>query len=542
MASSFIKALRSLKLRIKFFLVFFVMLLLIIDLGALNVTSISDIRTDTARISQVLIPRLIHASHTKDALNASIFSAVDYVQTGNPVNKQRYEDSLNEALMHQLEVFYLSQTQEDFQFSSDFQDQINLVAEALTQMIATFESNASEEQVQEKITIVAKARDSLTAFLEEESETKVEQEAQTERDNTDALVSQTILNVAIVGVVAIVVMLFIFIFVQRSIARPIAQLSAAAIDIGQGKFRAVEIDTKDELGLFAETFNTMTTRIKATQEALIVELEKTKKLDQQKTEFLSIAAHQLRTPMSGIKWVVSMAVEGDLGKMPEEASQQLGKGLENIDRMIILINSLLDVTKIETEAGKFKFEARDIVQITKEIESSLEPNAQEAGVTVTVHDPASPIPMAQIDVEKINIVIRNIVDNAIRYTPKDGQVSITFQQAGDYVDIFVTDTGYGIPEKEQDRIFTKFYRGTNIQTIQADGSGLGLFVAHEIVLGHDGSLTFDSIEGKGTTFTIRLPLATDQLIVQTQAADARAARGETEEPSASMKGVGAHEV
>ncbi|MBU0763266.1 MAG: ATP-binding protein, partial [Bacteroidetes bacterium] len=79
-------------------------------------------------------------------------------------------------------------------------------------------------------------------------------------------------------------------------------------------------------------------------------------------------------------------------------------------------------------------------------------------------------------------------------------------------------------------------------TIQADGSGLGLFVAHEIVLGHDGSLTFDSIEGKGTTFTIRLPLATDQLIVQTQAADARAARGETEEPSASMKGVGAHEV
>jgi signal transduction histidine kinase len=239
---------------------------------------------------------------------------------------------------------------------------------------------------------------------------------------------------------------------------------------------------------------------------LKIELEKTKKLDRQKSEFLAIAAHQLRTPMAGIKWVVSMAVEGDLGKMPEEAGVQLGKSLENIDRMIALINSLLDVTQIETKGIELKPEGADPVALLRDVASNLEHAAQEAKLTLAIAEPKRPVPKIKVDVEKIGMVFRNLLDNAIKYTPKGGTVTVGFAQRGDQVEISVSDTGYGIPKAEQDRIFTKFYRGSNIQTVVADGSGLGLYVVSQIVKLHDGSVAFESEEGKGTTFTISLPV------------------------------------
>lgn len=528
--------LRNIRLRLKFALIFLILLVLIVDLGALSYTSVTDIRADTERISDVLIPRLIQTGSIRDNLNDAIQAATDYVETGNPASKKDYEEKLNQALVAQIELFYLSQSSADFEFTTSFQTYINDINESLERLISLYEAGAAAEDVDQQLTVVSKQRAEFGTFLEEEIELKIQEEAQSERERTDQRVQTTIINIAIVGIISIIVFLMIFFFLRQSITKPIGQLTEVAEDIGKGNFRAVEIDSKDELGLFASTFNTMTTRIKATQEALVVELEKTKKLDKQKTEFLSIAAHQLRTPMSGIKWVVSMAVEGDLGELPEDAKTQLAKGLDNINRMIVLINSLLDVTKIETQEGKYQFIAGDLQTTIQEVVSSLEPNMEEAGVKVVMEEPAEALPLVQIDKEKIKMAFRNVIDNAIRYSPKGQEVAIRFRVAGDMVEVDVSDQGYGIPQKEQERIFTKFYRGTNIQTKQPDGSGLGLYVVGQILRSHEGSVSFESEENTGTTFTFALPTATPQLIEQTQQVEA-AGGAETEVVDAGSEGA-----
>ena len=496
------------------------------DLGALNITSVTDIRTDTKHIADTLIPRLIETSAIKDRLNAAILSAYDYVQTGNPESKKQYEDELGSALVAQINLFYLSSSEADFEFTTSFQTHINDINDAIDELVTIYESGQTTSDIQVQLGVVAERKDSFSKFLEEEIETKVRDESIQEREQTDQRVNQTIINVVIVGFISLLSLGMLFSFTRTSITEPVQKLTEAAESAASGDFRFVNIDTRDELGLFADTFNTMTQHIKATQESLTIELEKTKQLDRQKTEFLSIAAHQLRTPMSGIKWVMSMAVDGDLGKLPDEAKEQLGKGLENVGRMIKLINSLLDVTQIETQKFTFNFLPHDPVQLVKESCADLEQAADQAQVSIKINEPATPLPLVAADAEKVGIAFHNLVDNAIKYTPKGGTVSVDFTVEEDEVIFAIKDTGYGIPEVEQDRIFSKFYRGSNIQTVQADGSGLGLYIVHEIISRHDGRVDFESSEGNGTTFTISIPVADEKLIAKAKA-DTEAAATET---------------
>lgn len=508
---------RNLKIKTKLGIIFILLFLLLVDLGALNVSSVIDIQADTQRIADELIPRLIQTTTIKDNLNLSILAAYDYVENGNKVSKKQYEEKLEQALVAQIELFYLSSSEADFEFTTSFQNHINNIHATLKDLIETYETGGTDDDVRARLLTVSKNRDSFALFLEEEIENKIQQESLEERTLTAQQVRRTIVNVFIVGAVAVFFFILLYVFLDRSITVPVRMLTEAAVDLGHGNFKYVDYDSGDELGLFAETFNTMSQKIKATQESLQIELEKTKKLDKQKTEFLSIAAHQLRTPMSGIKWVVNMAVTGDLGKIADEAKEQLGKGLQNIDRMIALINSLLDVTQIETEQFEFKMEPHDIVEIMEEVYADLEHAAQEMGVAIIIEQPKHKLEPVIADAEKLKMALRNVIDNGIKYTPKKGSVTISFEKENnDTMLIHIADTGYGIPKAEQDRIYTKFFRGSNVQTIQADGSGLGLFIVHEIIRKHDGDITFESEIDKGTTFTIELPIADKAFIQRVQ--------------------------
>lgn len=498
-------ALRNLKIKYKVLIIFLVLLALMADLGALNITAVSDIRNATEHIDNVLIPRLIQTTAIKDNLNLSILSAYDYVQTGNPASQVAYKEKLGKALVAQIQLFYLSQSEADFEFTTSFQDHINSINTDLDDLVKSYEHGSDKASLEQKLAQVATSRDAFASFLEQEIETKIQQQSAEQRAQTDKNVQQTMVNVGIVGFSALLGVIALYLFVHRSITIPVQQLTIAAEEIGKGNFAQVNIDTKDELGLFAHTFNDMTAKIQATQEALQIELEKTKKLDRQKTEFLSIAAHQLRTPMSGIKWVVSMAVEGDLGALPDEAKQQLGKGLENINRMITLINSLLDVTQIETQEFQYTFIDTDMEQLVRETVTAFDHVSIQAGVTVKMVPPSAPISHAPVDAGKLKMALHNLIDNAIKYTPKGGSAEVMMDQTDADVRIHVKDTGYGIPPTEYDRIYTKFFRGSNIQTIQADGSGLGLFIVHEIIEKHHGTIDFVSKIDHGTTFTITVP-------------------------------------
>lgn len=495
----------SIKIKYKILFVVLILLILVIDLGVLNITSVRDVQSDARYISDQTIPRLLFTSSIKDNLNSSILATYDYIATGNEESKNQQERFLKEALSGQLQLFSLAESEEDFLFSKSFQTQTANLDTAIQDVIQAYETGKNGAELEEKLETMSSVRLEYYSFLSNEIEKEAAEQIQMQTVEREKLINYTVRIVIIMVSIAIIICVAMYIYMNRSITKPIEELTSVASGITKGTFRFVDIDSTDELGLFADTFNTMAQRIKATQESLEIELEKTRKLDKQKTEFLSIAAHQLRTPMSGIKWVMNMAATGDLGDISDEAKEHLEKGSENVDRMIVLINNLLDVTQIEMQKFTYKMADTDIPSLVENVVKSSEHAASAKEIHIELKDGDDIQEKIPVDIDKMELAIRNIVDNAIKYTPKKGSLVISFDLTDTMLLIAFKDTGYGIPADERDRIFTKFFRGSNIQTIQADGSGLGLFMVHEIIENHGGSIQVDSVENEGTTFTIALP-------------------------------------
>ena len=285
------------------------------------------------------------------------------------------------------------------------------------------------------------------------------------------------------------------------------------IEIGtkknQGDISAQEIATMqsmaDELGVVYRNLK-LFDRLRQTNAQLEVANKHLQELDRAKSEFVSIASHQLRTPMTGIKGYLSMMTQGDFGKMKPEHTELLKKLLGESERMIRLINQFLNVSKIE--AGKFTYQ-KDTVQLETLIKREVEEVtkiAKDKGLKLVFDLPAKPLPVIIADADKLQDVILNLVDNAIKYTAK-GNVTIGAEPVDGHIHFWVKDTGIGIKPTDATELFSKFVRGTGIAQIHPDGSGLGLFIAKSIIDAHGGRIWAESAgEGKGSTFQFVLPL------------------------------------
>lgn len=506
MSIAIIDSLKNLKIKYKIFVILAVLFIFIINLGVLNTFSVRDIQKDTQQISDELIPRLIETSSIKDNINLATLSAVDYIQSGNTDSKTQYESHLQQAVISQIRLFEMSSSNADFEFTTSFESHINNTNSSLQDLIDAFERGATAEELAIQLETVNANRDAFSQFLETEIEEKVQILAAEEREQTASRVQQTTIIVIVIIVLTLLALLLIYIFSHRTITKPIEELTAVAQDITEGNVKPVNIDNTDELGVFAETFNTMIQKLQATHESLTIELEKTKELDRQKSEFLAVAAHELRTPISGIKWLLNMTVQGDLGDVAEEAKEQLAKGIENVDRMTRTINNLLEVAEIEADELRYELTLVDVNMLIEESMAMFEHNAQEAGVTLTADLAGSDGVKIYVDKEKMSIVVNNLIDNAIHYTPEKGSITIQTESDGEDVLIHIQDNGYGIPKDEQERVFSKLYRGSNVERIWADGTGLGLFISQSITKQHEGEITFESEQDKGTMFTVELPV------------------------------------
>jgi two-component system sensor histidine kinase VicK len=225
-----------------------------------------------------------------------------------------------------------------------------------------------------------------------------------------------------------------------------------------------------------------------------------------KTRFLSIAAHQLRVPISGIKWVLDMFVKGEVGPLTDEQRDLLVRAQETAERMIRLINDLLDVTRIEEGRFGYRFSKEPkFGEFLREVADRFRDRAIAKGITLELNLPHEPLPPLLIDETRLSLALENIIANAINYTPR-GTVRIIVERRNDDVAIIVRDTGIGIPKGELEKLFTKFYRATNVQKLGYEGTGLGLFIARSIIRRHGGDITIDSTEGKGTTVTMTIPI------------------------------------
>lgn len=233
--------------------------------------------------------------------------------------------------------------------------------------------------------------------------------------------------------------------------------------------------------------------------------EHLKELDQAKSEFVSIASHQLRTPMTGIMGYLSMIVGGDFGKLDAGLQKVLEQLLDASQRMIRLINLFLDVTKIES--GKLSLDKQP-VQLEELIEKELQvlqKLASDKKLKLVYTKPKVALPTLMID-DKITDVVLNLVDNAIKYT-ETGGITITSEREGDWVHVKVQDTGRGLDPKEARSLFNKFVRGYGIAQVNPDGSGLGLYVARRLVEVHGGRIWVESDgPGKGSCFQFTLPI------------------------------------
>lgn len=228
-------------------------------------------------------------------------------------------------------------------------------------------------------------------------------------------------------------------------------------------------------------------------------------IERMKSEFVSLAAHQLRTPLSITKWSMSMLQQGDFGKLSKKQAELIERTLQNNDRLISMVNSLLNVTRIEE--GKYLYQTglADIVNIVNSAIDARKEQLESKKIAIDFQKSAN-LPLTVFDEEKIRMVIQNFIDNAIRYSPPGDKIIITASSDGKNIEIKVQDFGPGIPRSQQDKIFSKFFMGDNATKDNMNGSGLGLFLSKNIIEAHGGTIWFKSDEKAGTSFYFTLPI------------------------------------
>ena len=292
-----------------------------------------------------------------------------------------------------------------------------------------------------------------------------------------------------------VFILLIEVFLSKSllelIARIIFALLVAAIGVLLIKSVKREVERSKELSQLAQSLEKANIRLK--------------ELDRQKTEFLSIASHQLRTPLSIIKGYLELIKDGAFGKVTKKTVKTLDEMDESNERLVKLVDEFLDITRIEQGRTKYHFDLTSMHELIDSVVKELTDRA--AGKKLKIAWKAKKQDdMVFMDGEKVRHVVFNFVDNAIKYTPK-GTITVLFEQDGKDAIVRVQDKGFGFNKEDEANFFQKFYRGKNVQGTNVNGTGLGIYVCKKFIEKHDGEVWGHSEGlGKGSEFGFKIPM------------------------------------
>lgn len=295
-------------------------------------------------------------------------------------------------------------------------------------------------------------------------------------------------------ILTVALLFFIDILLQKKVFGPVAEYTRFVKKVSAGDLnQKIEEIVNGDVGKLGEAFNLM--------------MEKLREIDTIKSAFNSVAAHQLRTPLSGMKWVLKYLLDGDAGAMTQEQGEMLKRGYETNEKMIQMVNNLLYVSRIENGKFGYDFKENDFSRFLDALRENSELAFKERGISLDIDNHVPVLAPFVFDFGNLLIALQNIVDNAIKYTPPNGKVRIAVDKEGDLLKITISDNGVGIPETELSKLFSKFFRASNVVRLQTEGTGLGLFITKNIILRHGGTISVDSVEGKGTTFTIHISLS-----------------------------------
>ena len=372
--------------------------------------------------------------------------------------------------------------------------------------------------------------------------------------------------------IVVIMLLYIMFFFNRSILSPIEKIQKNIIAFAQGDLTSrTKLESRNELGVLARTFNDMADRIadepkrlqeqvdnrteelaaanEKLQELVKEARENTKTLlrkehdlleandelkrlnkemdqvskvlvrrdrdlteantrleemDKVKSEFVSIAAHQLRTPLTAVKWSLKGLKDGEFGKLDDEQQEAVTNGLKAAEGAIDLINDLLDTARIEGGRFGFHFDVGPLAPVVFDMLERLKPRAEHKGITII--PPKIPHDLLlRRDAERLGMALENSVDNGIKYTEPGGKITVTVKADEETITIMTQDTGIGIPKDHQHRLFDKFFRAPNAMLMQTSGTGLGLYLMKNIIESHDGTVRIESKEKEGTKVIYELP-------------------------------------
>jgi signal transduction histidine kinase len=243
-----------------------------------------------------------------------------------------------------------------------------------------------------------------------------------------------------------------------------------------------------------------------------------RRLDEAKDEFISMASHQLRTPLTSVKGYLSMVLDGDIGKISASQRRVLEEAFTSSERMVHLIHDFLNVSRLQTGKFTLELEQTDLANLVQEEIDNLQRVAKSRDMKIMYKTEMKSVPLL-LDDTKIRQVVINYIDNAIYYSKPDTSISVDLtEEKGDIV-LRVTDTGIGVPPSEQAGIFDKFFRASNARKQRPDGTGVGLYLAKKVITSHGGGVFFVSKEGQGSTFGFRLPLDQDQALLEKNSAE-----------------------
>ncbi len=246
--------------------------------------------------------------------------------------------------------------------------------------------------------------------------------------------------------------------------------------------------------------------------SIVTGFNKIAQANRMKTEFISIASHQLRTPLSVFKWTLDLMVrdmnnaEMATGIRKDEFMRLMDALSDSTERMARMVNALLDVSRIEAGTIAFDIQPFSLLELTKQEVENFRELADGSKVKILFDAPLA-VRTVKGDKLRVVMVIQNLLDNALRYTPGNGTITVRVEDAGRGVKWSVSDQGMGIPKSAQQNIFGKFFRAENVKREKIVGSGIGLYVARSIIEKSGGAIGFESDEGKGSMFWFTLPVA-----------------------------------
>jgi signal transduction histidine kinase len=294
------------------------------------------------------------------------------------------------------------------------------------------------------------------------------------------------------GVLFIIISIIIPIIINNSVSRPIRELHKATLELEKGNLKVrTSIKTSDELEDLGNEFN-------KTAEQLEKIDEERKGIDKAKTEFLSITSHELRSPMIPMRAQLQMMEQGYFGKLNEKQKESLDIVLRNTERLDKILVDFLEISRIEAARLKFNFVKISLNEPIHNVIEEMKSFMSEKKVKVIAN--IERLPVIEVDPDRVMQVLRNLINNAIKFSKENGKVEVSAVVKSSFIEIIVKDDGIGIKKQDQPRLFEPFFQSDNMYQHKSGGTGLGLSICKGIVESQKGKIWFDSIEGKGTTF------------------------------------------